>query len=94
MLNRDQVLSALRDTAGLPETRSKFKGRTIYEGGHGPRLEPSGRFYIDYASYPGGTAEEISLSVIGELERGGAIRRAFPDKSINAWVLCEEGKEK
>jgi hypothetical protein len=45
-------------------------------------------FYVDYASYPGGTTEEVPLTLIQDLESEGVIVRAFPDKpEINAWVL-------
>jgi hypothetical protein len=86
MLNRDQVLDALRNTSGLP---LKSRGRTIYETGNGVLLRPSGHYQIDYASFPGGTAEEVLRDVIDQLEREGFIQRAFPNKpEINAWILA------
>jgi hypothetical protein len=104
-VTRDDVLNALRTTDELPTIRrrsvgkSKWTGRmryiedpshrTIYEAGKGVLLRPSGQFFIDYATYPGGTSDEIPRSIIDELEREGKIRRAFPDKpKINAWVLA------
>jgi hypothetical protein len=84
-LDRNAVLGVLRETSGLP---GKHAFRTIYEAGVGPKLKPSGQFYIDYASFPGGTQGEVPLEVIQELEREGLVRKAYPDKpNIKAWVL-------
>ena len=87
-LTKEQVLDALATIAELPQSGQKFKGRTIYETGDALG-RGTGKYAIDYASYPGGTAEDVSRKVIDELERDGFIRRAFPNKpEINAWVLA------
>ena len=91
MLNKKQILTALTDTAGLSTpnlARSRQAAhRTIYETGD-HRGKGTGKFCIDYASFPGGTSEEVSRDVIDELERDGIIQRAYPDAPhLDAWVL-------
>jgi hypothetical protein len=90
----DEVLAVLREIGALPEPprRAKYgKHRTIYEGGKGVHLAPSGHFYIDYASFPGGSGKEVPRQIIDDLEARGEIVRAFPGKpTINAWVLSGE----
>lgn len=94
-MNRNELLTALRKVEGLPDPpkrpkrREKPTRRNIYEAGEGPRLKPSGRFYMTYAAYPGGTSEEIPLALIQELEREGMIERESPE--FNSWVLTDKG---
>lgn len=88
MLNRKEVLEALRNVANVPQHRRGPKCRTIYEAGQGARLDPSGHFFIDYASFPGGTNQEVPLSVIRELEAEQVIVPLCPDNpKVKAWVL-------
>lgn len=84
-LTRDEVLHALKEIGQLPVTANR---RMIYEVGIGEQLRPGGHFYIDYATFPGGTNKEVPRSVIAELEGEGLIIRAYPDTRINAWVLA------
>jgi len=88
-MNRRQVLTALRTIDDLPKTpHNKQNFRTIYETGDA-KGRGTGRFAIDYASFPGGTAEEVPIQIILELERDGLIRRAYPDRqAVKAWVLA------
>jgi hypothetical protein len=86
-VTRAQLLEVLRGTSSLP---AWAKGRTIYEAGSGVTLRPSGRFYIDFASFAHGTAEEVPRDLIDALEADGTLRRAFPDHpKLNAWALNE-----
>jgi hypothetical protein len=84
------VLFSLRNVAELPEWTRRCrmtKGRTIYETGD-LRGRGTDEYQIDFASYPGGTADYVPREVIDELERERIIRRAFPgEPQINAWVL-------
>jgi hypothetical protein len=89
-VNRNELLAALRDVDGLPDPHKGPKHRNIYEAGEGPRLKASGRFYMDYAAYPGGSAEEIPLALIQELEREGLIERESP--TFQSWVLTDKGR--
>lgn len=85
MLNKNEVLNALRDVAGLP-----VKGRTIYETGDS-QGRGTGRYRIDYANFPGGTTGEVPREVIDELEREGLIQRAYTDQPrINSWTLADQ----
>jgi hypothetical protein len=90
-VNREELLKILRDVKSLPEVRlrgGKANHRTIYEAGRGARLQPSGHFFVDYASYGVGSSEEVPREIIHALETDGTIVRAFPDQpEINAWVL-------
>jgi hypothetical protein len=91
MLTRELVLSALRNVSGVPSVKRRGGGpdrmRSIYESGD-MRGRSSGRFHIDYASFPGGTTEEVPIALIRELEAEGLIVRAFPSEPhINSWVL-------
>ena len=86
-LNKAQVLDALGNADALPfvgKGKRRMKPfRMIYEV-----AAPKGHFYIDYATYPGGTGDEVPLAVIAELEREGLITRAFEDAPhIQAWKL-------
>ena len=88
MLTKEEVLSALRNVEQLPEYRGWQKCRTIYEWGDS-KGRGTGRFGLDFAAYPGGTAEEVPRSVINELEHEGIIERAFPNApSVNGWKLA------
>ncbi len=84
MLSKAEVLDALKDADFVPKFGTGV-GRKIYEIA-GPR----GHFHIDYASFPGGTVDEVPRAVIDELERKGIIIRAYPDAPhINAWKLVK-----
>jgi len=84
-MTRHKVLKVLQNVSGIPHGDH----RTIYEAGRGPMLLPTGEFFIDYSTYPGGSSDEVPLAVIQELEREGLIRKAFPKKpEIKAWVLA------
>lgn len=89
-MTKSELLDVLSNTYDLPTwgKRKEKAHRTIYESGIGPRLRPSGRFYVDYASYAHGTTEAVPLSLILQLESEGVLSRAFPEKpEINGWVL-------
>jgi hypothetical protein len=89
-MTKNELLAALRNVDGLPELRSKKPNhRTIYEAGKGSNLAPSGHFYVDYATFPSGTTEEVPLYLIRELETEGLIRRESP--SFKSWILTEAG---
>lgn len=100
MLTREELLMSLKEVNSLPSTRCGARGRTIYEAGKGPHLIPSGHFYVDYASFPGGTNKEVRRSLIDSFESDGLIIRAFSSaRHINAWRLNEwhpdqQGEEK
>jgi len=91
-VNRNDLIRALREVDGLPDPPMKRgrgpKRRHIYEAGSGPQLKPSGRFYMTFAAYPGGSSEEIPLSLIEELEREGIIMRESP--KFRSWVLADK----
>lgn len=87
-MNRNKLIRALREVDGLPEPGRGPKRRHIYEAGEGPQLKPSGRFYMSYASFPGGSSEEIPLSLIEELEREEIIVRESP--KFRSWVLADK----
>jgi hypothetical protein len=84
-MNRDVVLSALRAIDGLPQWKNR-NFRSIYETGDN-RGRGTGEFQIDFASFPGGTTEEVPRRLIDELEREGVIVRAYAPH-INAWKLA------
>jgi len=85
-MTRSQLISILSNVDDLPQPGPRY--RTIYEAGYGPKLKPSGRFFIDYASFPGGSMEEVPIDLIRELEADGTLIRTFPqDPQINAWRL-------
>jgi len=89
-MTKNELLAALRNVDGLPELRNKKPNhRTIYECGKGSNLAPSGRFHVDYAAFPGGTAEEVPMHLIRELEAEGLIRRESP--KFKSWILTEAG---
>lgn len=87
-MTREEVLEALQTIHGLPLDRgARLRGRTIYEAGD-INGKGSGRFYIDYAAYPGGTSQQVPLSVIWELESEGLIVRSYSDRpDIASWKL-------
>ncbi len=85
-MTRDELLATLQTVDGLPETRKGSRHRTIYEAGIGARLRPSGQFYVDYASFPDGSAEEVPFNLITELESEGIIVRQSPD--FKSWTLA------
>lgn len=94
MLNKAQVLAAMRETADIPYgDKDGRKRRNIYE-------TVNGDFHLDYATYLGGRAEEVPRGVIDELEREGIIVRAYPTvPKVNCWKLSESfhsasGREK
>lgn len=85
-MTRSELISILTAVDGLPQPGPRY--RTIYEAGEGPHLKPSGHFYMDYASFPGGSTEEVPAALIKELEADGTLVRTFPrDPQINAWRL-------
>jgi hypothetical protein len=85
MLNKEQVLAALRNVAEVPSV-GRRSGRSIYE-----IAGPAGHFHIDYASFPGGSTGEVPRRVIDELECEGVIERAFPNAPhINSWSLTRK----
>jgi hypothetical protein len=87
MLTRDKVLETLRNVSEVPHSGTGSKRRTIYEAGD-LRGRGSGRFFMDFAAFSGGTGEEVPLNVIQELENERIIMRAYLDKpEIKAWVL-------
>lgn len=90
-MTRDEVLTALRTVHDLPRIRlrnGRPNHRTIYEWGDN-RGRGTGRFGIDYATFAGGTAEEVPFSVIESLERDGLIVKAYPGApNVKAWVLA------
>jgi hypothetical protein len=83
----DDVLFVLENLGDVPEPRKGERHRTIYEGGNS-RGKPTGRFWIDYASFRHGSSAEVPLRLIQELERSGKIVRAYPDTNIPAWRLA------
>jgi hypothetical protein len=94
-VTENELLAYMANTKLIPGIQRRENGRyvtmrpkrTIYEAGKGARLEPSGHFYLDYATY-GGTSEEVPKSLIDRLEREKKLVRAFLDHpEINAWVL-------
>lgn len=91
-MTEERVLAALRVTGGLPSTSSKKSSppcREIYESGTGPKLKPSGHFFMTFAAFPGGTSEEIPRAIIDRLEQRGLIKRSYPDKPhLNAWRIA------
>lgn len=87
-MNRNELIRALREVDGLPDPQKGPKHRHIYEAGEGPKLKPSGRFYMSYAAFPGGSSEEIPLVLIKELEREGIIVQESP--KFRSWVLADK----
>lgn len=83
-MTRDELLDIMRDVDCLPDGGHH---RTIYEAGEGPRLEPSGRFHIDYATYGMGTGEEVPMGLIYRLVSEGILVPAFKNTDIHAWIL-------
>ena len=96
MLNEAQVLECLLNVDALPPWGTgghRAKCRTIYEAGN-KRGYGSGKFYIDYQHYPGGTEEEVPRRVIDKLEKEGVIVRAFPkNPQLNVWRLANDGQQ-
>lgn len=88
MMNREQLLKCLRETAQLPfANRKGIKERTIYEGGD-RNGRGSSEYFVDFASYPGGSTEQVPRSLIDQLESEGVLIRAFPNApAVNGWVL-------
>ena len=83
MLNREQVMASLRNVEDVPQIGKLPKHRTIYE-------TASGNFSIDYASFPGGTSEDVPLAVIHELVSQGVIVSKHPQNpKIKMWILAE-----
>ena len=81
-----EAKSQMNKTSLLDIMQSK-KNRTIYESGD-ERGRATGRFHVDFATYPGGSTEEVPRALIDELEKAGIIERAFPEgPHINAWKL-------
>jgi hypothetical protein len=68
----DDVLFVLENLGDVPEPRKGERHRTIYEGGNS-RGKPTGRFWIDYASFRHGSSAEVPLR---------------PDTNIPAWRLA------
>jgi hypothetical protein len=91
-MTRYELLKCMNAIEGLPQApRRQVNRRMIYEAGAGPRLDPSGHWFIDYASYPGGTREEVPRALIDSLEAEGVLKRAFPkEPHIKAWILAED----
>lgn len=90
MLDKNQVLAALRNADQLPTIGKKQKKahRSIYEV-----ASPRGHFHITYATFPGGTSDEVPLLVIAELERDGLIKSEFPEvPDALSWKLVTEVK--
>lgn len=96
-MTKEELLTCLKqvdDLPDLPLVKRKGKSwtrnrRMIYEAGTGDKLKRSGHWFIDYASYAGGTTEEVPRHLIAELEKDGILVRAFPEHpQIEAWVLA------
>lgn len=90
MMSREELLTALRTVHDLPKLRLRDglpNRRTMYEWGNS-KGEGTGRFGIDYPTFTGGSAKEIPLALIHELEREGVIVKAYPAcPNVNAWIL-------
>jgi hypothetical protein len=85
-MTRERLIAALSDISGLPVGAKRR--RMVYES--------AGRrhFHVDYASFPGGTTEEVPKSLIDELERDGILVRAYPGcPEIAAWILGEQKEQ-
>lgn len=90
MINRSRLIAALTNVGGVPAASKKFpfQRRTIYE-------TATGEFSVDYATFPGGTTEDVPLALITELEAEGIIVPAYPDyPKAKAWILAPAPERK